>query len=351
MSSTPVNDRPTNHLVRASKVRRSSRRKLMVELSMALVLLGANAAHGQTSPATSYPNKPVRMVVSYAAGNVTDVLARIIGDKLAAKWGQPVLIENRPGMGGSLGAQQVAKAPADGYTLLFSAMAAMAINPHLYANVGYVPSKDFAPIVSVALPSSLMVVDPSLKINSFKALVEYSKANPNALNYGTAGSGTVPHLNMEALKQQSGLIAQHVPYKSASAVMTDLIGGRVHIQQESGAVLLPQVKANRVIAIAGGTTKRLAQLPDTPSFSEAIPGFIPVVPWLGILAPVGTPPSIVNQIYRDVASVLEQPDVQEKFAANGLVVTGDGPDAFNKQMGLDFERLGKLVKQLELKVD
>ena len=325
--------------------------KVSRNLLLVLALCGAGLASAQAQSAATYPNRPVRIVVSYAAGNVTDLLARIVAEKLATKWGQPVTVDNRPGQGGSLGAQLVAKVPADGYTLLFSAMAAMAINPHVYANVGYDINKDFAPIVSVAFPSFVMVVDPSLKINNFKSLVEYSKTNPTALNYGTAGNGTVPHLNMEALKLQTGLIAQHIPYKSAFAVTTDLIAGRVQIQQESLSVVLPHIKSNRLTPIAAGNVKRLAQLLDTPSLAEAVPGFTAVVPWLGILAPVGTSPFIVNKIYQDVHNILQQPDVLEKFAANGLIVTGDGPEAFAKQIVYDYERLGKLVKQLALKVE
>jgi tripartite-type tricarboxylate transporter receptor subunit TctC len=330
-----------------SRVCRSGRRHLLLGLAM----LAVGAVHAQTPNAAAYPNKPVRMVVSYAAGNVTDLLARIVAEKLTAKWGQSVIVDNRAGQGGSLGAQIASKTPADGYTLLFSAMAAMAINPHVYANVGYDANKDFAPVVSVAFPSLVMVVDPSLKINNFKALVEYSKANPTALNYGTAGNGTVPHLSIEALKLQTGLIAQHVPYKSATAVTTDLIAGRVQIQYESISVLLPHIKSNRVTPIAAGTVKRLPQLPDSPSLAEAIPSFTPVVPWLGIVAPAGTPKPIVNKIYQDVSAILQQPDVQEKFAANGLIITGDGPEAFARQISYDYERLGKLVKQLGVKAE
>jgi tripartite-type tricarboxylate transporter receptor subunit TctC len=330
-----------------SKALRHVRRHLLPGLA----LLAAGAVHAQTSNAAAYPNKPVRMVVSYAAGNVTDLLARIVAEKLTAKWGQSVIVDNRAGQGGSLGAQIAAKAPADGYTLLFSAMAALAINPHVYANVGYDVSKDFAPVVSVAFPSFVMAMDPSLKINNFKALVEYSKANPTALNYGTAGNGTVPHLSIEMLKMQTGLIAQHVPYKSATAVTTDLIAGRVQIQYESISVLLPHIKSNRVTPIAAGTIKRLPQLPDSPSLAEAIPGFTAVVPWLGIFAPAGTPKAIVNKIYQDVSAILQQPDVQEKFATNGLLVTGDGPEAFARQISYDYERLGKLVRQLGVKAE
>jgi tripartite-type tricarboxylate transporter receptor subunit TctC len=306
-------------------------------------------AQGPALAQAAYPAKPVRLVVSYAAGNVTDLLARIVADKLSHEWGQPVTVDNRPGEGGSLGAQLVAKAPADGYTLLFSAMAALAINPHVYSHVGYQALKDFSPVVSIAYPDLAIVVDPSLNITSFKELVAYSKAHPKALNYGTAGNGTVPHLNMEALKLRTGLVAQHVPYKSAAAVTSDVIGGRLQIQQDALSVVLPQVKAGRLTAIAAGATKRV--LPDVPSVSEAIPGFIPVVPWLGILAPAGTPAPIVAKIYQDVHAVLMQPEVQNKLLANGLTVSDEAPEAFTRTLAADYDRLGKLVKQLGIKVD
>ena len=328
---------------------RATKRATLLNFALA-ALLGLSGAM-PASAQTPYPNKPVRLVVSYAAGNVTDLLARIVADKLSEKWGQQLVVDNKAGQGGSLGALIVAKAPADGYTLLFSAMAALAINPHVYPNIGYDGVKDFAPIISIASPNLAIVVDPSLKVTSFKALVEYSKASPNALSYGTAGNGTAPHLNMEALKLQTGLIAQHVPYKSAAAAMTDVMGGRLQIQQDSVSVFLPQIKAGRLTAIAAGNTKRLSQLPEVPSAAEAIPGFVPVVPWLGILAPVGTPANIVAKVSQDVHAILQRSDVQEKLAANGLIPTDEGPEAFTKSLASDHNRLGKLVRQLAIKVD
>lgn len=339
---------PIDSIFKSPSCPRVSRRGLP---ALALVAALGMASQGPVMAQSTYPNKPVRLVVSYAAGNVTDLLARIIAQRLSEKWSQPVTVDNRPGQGGSLGAQVVAKALPDGYTLVFSAMAALAINPHVYPNVGYDALKDFAPIVSVAFPTLVMVIDPSLKITSLKALVDYSKVNPTALNYGTAGNGTVSHLNMEALKIQTGLVAQHVPYKSATAVMTDLQGGRVQIQQDALSVLLPQIKAGRLTAIMAGTDKRLPQLPDVPSIDEVVPGFVPVVPWLGILAPAGTPTAIVAKVYQDVHAILLLPEVQDKLLSNGLTPTNEGPELFAKALANDYDRLGKLVKKLALKVD
>ncbi len=316
-------------------------------LGAALALTGAFVAAAEPA----YPSRPVKLIVSYAAGNVTDTLARIISDGLSTEWRQPVTVENKPGSGGSLGAQTALKAQPDGYTLLFSALAAMAINPHVYSNLGYDVRKDFVPIVSVAYPDMIMAVPSSLKIDSFAKLLEYSKAHPTALNYGTAGNGTVPHLNMEQLKSRTGLMAQHVPYKAAAAVLTDLIGGRVQIQQEASSVLLPQIKAGKLVAIAVGPDKRLRQLPDVPSLAELFPGFEPVSPWLGIFAPAGTPPAIVEKINRDVREVLSRPAVQKQLADSGLTAA-DGPQKdFEATVRKDYDRLGTLVRKMNLKVD
>lgn len=323
------------------------RRIALAGIGMAF-LAGSGAA--LANDAATYPQRPVRLVVSYAAGNITDVLARVIAESLATKWGQPVVVENKPGQGGSLGAQIAARSTPDGYTLLFSAMAAMAINPHVYANVGYDPRRDFAAIVNVAYPDSLMVVNAQLGVKTWAQLVDYSKKNPNTINYGTAGNGTVPHLNMEAIKQRTGLQAQHVPYKGAAAVLTDVIGGRLQLQQETSAVLLPQIKTGKLVALASGPNRH-PELPDVPTFGEAIPGYVPVTPWLGMLAPAGTPEAIVNKINRDVREILAQPAMKARLAGHGLSIADGTPQEFASTLRKDHERLGLLTQQLNLKVD
>lgn len=311
-------------------------------------LTGATAARADES--ADYPKRPVRLVVSYAAGNVTDLLARVVAEGLAAQWKQSVTVDNKPGQGGSLGAQIVARSAPDGYTLLFSAMAAMAVNPHVYANVGYDPRRDFVPIVNVAFPDFILVANAQLGLKSWSQLVDYSRQNPAALNYGTAGNGTVPHLNMEAIKQRTGLQAQHVPYKGAGAVLTDVVGGRLQLQQETSAVLLPQIKSGKVVALATGP-KRHPELPDVPSLGEVIPGYVPVIPWLGIFAPAGTSPQLVDKIHRDVRAFLAQPSVKARLEGYGLSLAEGTPQDFGAQLRNDHERLGKLAQQLNLKVD
>lgn len=320
--------------------------------ALALCLFGFTAPASFAQEA-AYPQRPVRMIVSYAAGNVTDVLARIVADKLTEKWGQPVVVDNKPGQGGSVGAQLAAKAPNDGYTLLFSAMAAMGINPHVYPNLGYNVQKDFAPVINVASPDGLVVVPASLNIANYQQLVAYSKANPTAVSYGSAGNGTVPHLNIETLKVETGLVAQHVPYKAASAAMTDLIAGRIQLQSDATSVLMPQVRAGKLVPLMALTSsgKRLAELPGVPTMPEAAPGVKPVVTWLGILAPAGTSGALVSKIHRDVSAILATREVQDKFAAAGLDIQGEGPDAFARTIASDYERMGRLARQINLKVD
>lgn len=327
----------------------ASRRALS---SAALILAGSITM--QTSAASApidYPERPVRLVVSYAPGNVTDTLARLIADHLSTKWKQSVTVENRPGQGGSIGAQNVVNAPADGYTLLFAALASMAINPHVYPSVGYDPLKDFTPIVNVAYPTAVVVVNSELGVGNMAELIALSKTQSGELNYGTAGNGTVPHLNMEALKVRTGLDIQHIPYKGAGAVLTDVLGGRIQVQQEAISVLLPHIQSGRLVPLATASPARVPELPDTPTLAELYPGYEPVIPWLGLFTMAGTPDEVIQKINADVVEILQRPDVQERLSLSGLVAAGGTPEAFAASIPKDYERLGKLVKELGLGVD
>jgi hypothetical protein len=328
-----------------------NRRQLITTLAAAS-LMTAWPGLGVAQTTEPYPNRPVKLVVSYAAGNIADVLARSVAQKLSDHWKQPVVVENRPGQGGSLGAQIVAKSTPDGYTLLFSAMAAIAINPHVYQRVGYDPIRDFVPITAVARTNAgILYAGLDVKANTFAELLALSKAHPGTLNYGTAGSGTVPHLNMEALKGLTGLDATHVPYKAAAAVLTDVVGGRIQIAQESSAVVLPQLKAGKIKAIAITGNERLRELKDVPALSEFVPGFDPVQPWMGLLAPAGLPAARVTQIHAAVASILNQADLQERIANLDLILLGLDPNAFARTVRADLDRFGVMVKALKLQAD
>lgn len=322
-------------------------RKTFMVLAMAVAM----TLPGHSRADDEYPSKPVRLVVSYAAGNVTDTLARIVGQRLSERWKQPVIVENRPGQGGSFGAQGAAKAPPDGYTLLVSAMAAMAINPHVYPSLGYDPLKDFVPVAGMAYPNGLLFVGADTKANTLDELVRLSKASPGTMNYGSTGSGTVPHLNMELIKRRTGLDATHIPYKAATAVLADVVGGSIQVAQEAVSVVLPQVRSGRVKPIAVLTPRRLSQFPNVPAIAEAIPGFEPVTPWLGVFAPAGVPPAVVERIHAAVSATLREPATIEKLSVAGLEVLDASPAEFGKLLARDHERLGRLVRELKLKAD
>ncbi len=318
---------------------------VLATTTIALSPLTAHAAE------TAYPTKPVTIIVSYAPGNVTDTLARVVADGLSREWGQPVTVENRPGTGGSLGAQAAQRAPADGYTLLFSAMAAMAINPHVYANVGYDPLKDFDPLVAVAFPTGLLAVSNTIPVKTLPALVAYSQANPGKLNYASLGNGTVPHLNFELLKAATGLQAQHIPYKASSAATTDMVGGRVHLQQESLSVLMPIVREGKATALFTSSPERLPEMPDVPTATELVPDFTPLRPWLGLFVPAGVPEPIQAKLEADILTVLASPTFDERLASAGMVELGYGRERFAREVRDDHERLGALVKRLGVGVD
>jgi tripartite-type tricarboxylate transporter receptor subunit TctC len=320
--------------------------------SAAIAVVAFALSHALPATAAEvYPAKPVRMVVSYAAGNITDVLARIITPKIGERLKQPVLVENRPGQGGSIGAQLVARAEPDGYTLLFSALAAMAVNPHLYANLGYSPLTDFAPIVLVGTTAGgVIYVHPSVKANTLQELIAYTKANPNALMYGTSGNGTMPHLNFETLKQQTGLALTHIPHKGAAQVIGEVMSGRIQLGLEStGAV--PLLVSGKLKPIVSISRERRPDLPNVPAISEFLPGFVSVRAWLGILAPAGVPPAMVEKLYKEIAVVLQLADVAEKLQAANIEVAGLPPAEFRKLIAFDYERLGKLVRAINLTAD
>lgn len=326
------------------------RLRIVGSACISLAICGILAGTVSANEVESYPSRPVKLVVSYAAGNVTDLLARTVAEGLSNKWGQAVMVDNKPGLGGSLGAQTAARSPSDGYTLLFSAMAAMAINPYIYKNVGYDPQRNFVPIVNVAYTDYVLVANAETGFKTWAELLAYSKQNPAALNYGTAGNGTVPHLNMEAVKQRSGLQAFHVPYRAAVAALTDLLGGRVQLQMETSAVLLPYIKSGKVVALATAPNRN-SELPGVPSLAEVIPGIEPVIPWLGMFAPSGTPEAIVNKINLDVREVLAHPAVKAQLAKYGLTLADGAQQAFATLVQSDYERLRQVTQQLNLKID
>ena len=262
--------------------------------------------------AESYPSKPIRIIVPYPPGGFNDTLARTLGQKLTEKWGQPVIVDNRPGGGRTIGTNLAAKSAPDGYTLLIVSFA-FAVNPALYATLPYDTGKDFVPIALAASTPNLLVVNPALPVKSVKELIALAKSDPGKLNYASAGNGSSNHLSMELFKSLNGVDIVHVPYKGSAPAVTDLIGGQVDLMFDNVPNVLQQVKAGKLRAIAVSSKKRSPFLKELPSVAESgVPGF-DVSVWFGVVAPAGTPQSVVSQLNAEINHILKLPDLVQLF--------------------------------------
>ena len=310
-----------------------------------LTLLGVVLlAAAQTVVAQDYPSRPVRLVVGYPAGGVNDIIARVIAQPLAERLGQPVVIDNRPGANSVLGAENVAKSPADGYTL-FSTGTPFAINASLYPQLPYDSITDFVPVGQVASGTFLLVVNPSLPVNSPKELIDYARANPGKLNFCSSGPGSPPHLMGELLDQTAGIKMVHVPYKGAAPCVVDLLGGQIQVTFEAMAPLLPHIKAGKLRALAVMSDHRSPVLPDLPTMAEAT-GYpaLKVDAWYGVLAPKGTPAAIVTKLNLALGQVLRMPQANEQLSAQGLAPSFSSPEELGRLLKADVEKWAKVVK-------
>jgi tripartite-type tricarboxylate transporter receptor subunit TctC len=304
------------------------------------------------SQAPGYPNHAVKILLGFPPGQATDTVARTIGQKLAEIYGQPFVVENRPGAAGIIGTDLVAKAPNDGYTLLMCSSGVFAVNPGLYgAKLPYDPVKDFAPItVAVSVPLFL-VANPSFPPNTVKELIAYVKANPGKVNFGSGGPGVTNHLAMELLRSTAGIDMVHVPYKGGPPALTGLIAGETQVMFETGPGALPHVKTGKLKVIAVGGSKRSAAAPEVPTVAESgLPGFESVA-WICMAAPAGTPQPIVNKLRGDIVKVLAMPDVKERFLALGADPVGNTPEEFSAYLKTEIAKWGKVVKESGAKVD
>ena len=301
--------------------------------------------------ADAFPSKPVRIVVPFTPGGSTDILARAIGQKLGEAWGQPVIVENKPGAGGNVGVELVAKAPPDGHTIVMGHIGTFAANPALYKALPYDPVKDFAPITLVAMVPNVLVVGPSVKARTLGELVAYAKANPGKLDYGSGGNGSAAHLATEYFKLRTGVDVQHVPYKGTGPAVADLLGGQIGMMITGALPLMQHVKAGRLRALAVASPKRLAILPDVPTIAESgYPGFA-AVQWYGLFAPAGTPKDVVAKIHRDAVAALRDPAVAERLASEGAEPVGDTPEQFGAFVKSEIELWGKVIRESGAKVD
>ena len=306
----------------------------------AALLAGSSSAHA----ADPYPSKPVKIIFGFPAASATDVIARAIGQKLSDKWGQPVIIDNRPGAGGNLGSEVAARQPADGYTIFFGTVA-NAISTSYYSKLNYDYLKDFTPITLVATTPLVLVANNNVPVKTVKELIDYAKANPGKLNFGSGGPGTSNHLAGEMFKSATGTELIHIPYKGTPAAYTDLMSGRIQLMFDNIVAVMPHIKAGALKAIAVTSSQRSPSLAHVPTVAESgIAGF-EAVSWIGALVPVGTPKDIVDKLHTDFVAVLRMPDIQERLAQLGGVVVGNTQEQFAAWNRDEIAKWARAVKQ------
>jgi tripartite-type tricarboxylate transporter receptor subunit TctC len=303
-----------------------------------LVLAAAAASHAQP-----YPAKPVRIVVGFAAGGPTEVAARLLAQKLAEKWGQPVVVDARTGAGGNIATEIVAKAPADGYTLLVAAFA-HAVNPALYANLPFDTGKDFAPVALLIISANVLAVHPSLPARSVRELVALAKAKPGALTYGSAGIASASHLAGELLNSVAGIRLAHVPYKGAAPASVDLVGGHISAAFPGISLTLPHAKAGRLRLLGVTGLKRSDSMPELPTIAEAGVAGFEVLSWYGLLAPAGTPAELVARLNQDATRGLREPDSVERVRALGAEAATSTPAEFGAYLKNEMTKWAKVVR-------
>lgn len=326
-----------------------------MKMTNALTALGLCLGMGLVSApaaADGYPERPLRMVVPFPAGGATDLMARALAQGLGEKLGQSVVVENRGGAGGSIGAEAVATAAPDGYTLLYSTMGVLTINPSLYAKLRYDPQKSFAPVSLTNLTSNLLVVDPALKVDSVAALAELARQRPGELTFSSSGNGTTSHLAGEMFKSTAKVDIRHIPYKGTSGAINDFMAGRISMMIDTSSNFIEQVKQGKIKALGVTSRKRLAALPDVPSISET-PGFesYEVSLWSGVLAPAGTPRPIIDRLNADIKSVMTSPQMVERMAGYGIQTTHSTPEEFSERIRADTQKWARIIEQSGARAD
>jgi len=302
-------------------------------------------AISQSVLAQAWPSKPVRIVVAYPPGGGIDVMARQIAEKLTGAWGQPVVVENKPGANTILATDAVAKSPADGYTILMTTDATFSINPHLYAKLPYDAQRDFLPVTMLVLLQQLLVAHPSLPANTLQELIALAKQKPGTINYASYGSGSQPHLSGEMLKYKTGIDLVHVPYKGISLAVPAVMAGEVQLTFAGIATSMPQLKAGRIKALAIGGQKRSPLLPEVPTFAELGYPEVETHAWFGFFVPAGSPQEAVARIYADVKRILDEPEFRQKqLVDKGYEVVGSGPSQFAVYIKADSANRARAVK-------
>ena len=315
---------------------------LLFPLLFSLGIAGAGAQQ--------YPSRPIRFIVPFAPGGGTDILARLLAPKLTESLGQAVIVDNRGGAGGVIGADLAAKAPADGHTIVLGSPGALTINPNLQ-KLPYDPQRDFAPIVLATISPFTLLVNPSLPVQSVKDLIALARAKPGTLNFGSAGNGSVAHFSAEQFKALAKVDVVHVPYKGSGAYIPDLIGGRLQMTFENLPVVLPHVRSGKLRMLAVGTKSRSTLVPEYPTIAEAgVPGYESSTAF-GVLAPAKTPAAVISRLNQDIVKALQTPDTKEKLSALGLEAVGSTPQQYTAHLKEELAKYGRIVKSAGIKID
>lgn len=306
------------------------------------ILLATAMAFALPVRAQDYPGKPIKIVVPYSPGGGTDIVARLLAEKLQGKWGHAVIVDNRPGAGGNLGAGAVSAAAPDGYTILFTAQGPLVVNKSIYAKLTYDPDA-FVPVSLVTVAYSVLLVNPKMSANSVQQLIAFAKANPGRLNYASQGIGTAAHLIAELFKSMAGVSIVHIPYKGTGPALTDLVAGQVDMMFGELAAADPYIRSDKLRALAVSSEKRNPSLPNVPTMSEALPGFV-VTSWWAIVAPPGTPSAIANSLSSAIAESLKQPDFARRLVDLSMVATGSSPAELGLFIKQESKRWGEVIR-------
>jgi tripartite-type tricarboxylate transporter receptor subunit TctC len=320
---------------------------MKTSLCFLVLFLAASLAHAQ-----AWPQRPVHIIVPFAPGGASDLMPRLVGEKLTAVWSQPVVIENRPGAAGNVGMEAGAKAPADGYTLLSAPNGNLVVNPHMYSQLAYDVFKDLAPITRIAAVQNVLVVHPDVPAKTVKELIALARAKPGTLNFASPGNGSQAHVAVELLKLQLGLDLVHVPYKGVGPALQDLLGGRINLMVAQVPSALPHIQSGKLRALGVASAAPLGTLPEVPTIAAAapLPGF-EAVSWYALMAPAGTPREVIAKIRADVAKVLQVPEVRERLTGMGAEPSGETPDELAARMRAEYDRWGEVVRKANIKAD
>ena len=323
-----------------------------MRLARALVVLGCCMALPAAASAAGYPDHPIRLIVPFPAGGATDLMARALAQGLGERLGQTVVVENRGGAGGTIGAEAVANAAPDGYTLLYSTMGVLTINPSLYPKLRYDPQTSFAPISMTNLTSNLLVVSQSLPVNSVAELAAYAKQHPGELTFSSSGNGTTSHLAGEMFKSTARVDIRHIPYKGTSGAINDFLAGRISMMIDTSSNFIEQVKEGKIKALGVTRRERLPVLPQVPAISET-PGFenYEVSLWSGVLAPAHTPQPVIDRLNTELRAVMTAPDMVRRMASYGIQTTHSTPAEFSERIRLDGEKWGRVIRESGAKAD